>query len=99
MSAAKLDTQPEPVDVAVQAAEYPKEALDANFQGAVQLEILIDETGRVREAKVRKDPGRGLGDAAVRSLLAHFRFSPGRLHGQPVAAWWTFTVVYELPRR
>ncbi len=99
VSAPNLETQPEPVDVVVPSAEYPQGALEANFQGAVALKILIDETGRVREAKALNDPGHGLGDAAVRSALAHFRFSPGRFHGQPIATWWKFTVLYELPRR
>ena len=94
-----LDTQPAPIDVAVPSAEYPRAALDANFEGFAVLKILIAETGRVREAKVLKDPGYGLGDAAARSALAHFRFSPARLQGQPVATWWTFTVMYVLPRR
>ena len=89
-----LDTQPAPVDASVPAEAYPQEARDADFQGSVVLKILIDETGRVRDAKVLKDPGHGLGEAAVRTVLTHFRFRP-----MPVAAWWTYTVTYELPRR
>lgn len=96
---APLETQPAPLDVAIPGPEYPQEALDANFEGSVVLRILVDETGRVREATVVRDPGRGLGEAAMRSAIAHFRFSPARLHGQPVATWWTFRVTYELPRQ
>jgi protein TonB len=94
-----LTTQPKPVDVAIPASEYPQEALAANAEGAVVLKILIDETGRVREAKTLRDPGYGFGEAAIRSAIAHFRFSPPRLQGRAVATWWTFTVIYELPRR
>lgn len=78
--------------------EYPQEARVANAQAPVVLSILIDETGRVRDAKVVRDPHHGLGEAAASSAIAHFRFSPGRLHGQPVATWLTFTVVYRLDR-
>ena len=95
----ELGTQPGPVEVGIPPAEYPREALEADFQGAVTLKILIDETGRVREARVLKDPGRGLGDAAARSAVAHFRFSPARSNGQAVATWWLFTVSYVIPRR
>ena len=63
------------------------------------LKILIDDTGRVREAKALRDPGYGFGEAAMRSAIAHFRFSPPRLQGRPVATWWSFTVAYVLPRR
>ena len=63
------------------------------------LKILIDDTGRVREAKALRDPGYGFGEAAMRSAIAHFRFSPPRLQGRPVATWWSFTVTYVLPRR
>jgi TonB family protein len=92
-----LTTQPEPVDVAIPSSEYPREALAAKAEGSVVLKILIDDTGRVREAKVVGDPGHGFGEAATRSAIAHFRFSPALVHGRPVAAWWTFTVAYELP--
>lgn len=95
--ASALTTRPEPVGVAIPETEYPYEALTARFEGSVALQILIDETGRVREAKLVKDPGHGLGDAAVRSAIAHFRFLPARRAGRPIAAWVPIVVRYELP--
>ena len=95
--ASALTTQPEPLDVTIPASEYPQEALAADAQASVVLGILIDETGRVREAKVFREPGHGFGVAAMRSALAHFRFSPPRLNGRPVATWWVYTVTYVLP--
>jgi TonB family protein len=97
--AAALEIQPTPIDTAIPSPEYPPDALAANFAGSVVLRIVIDETGRVRKASVVKDPGHGLGEAAMRSAIAHFRFTPGRLHGQPVATEWTYTVTYVLSRR
>lgn len=93
----KLTDQPVPIDVAIPSSEYPREALLVSAEASVVLKILIDDTGRVREAKAIRDPGYGFGAAAERSAIAHFRFSPGRLQGRPVATWWTFTVTYELP--
>jgi periplasmic protein TonB len=95
--AAALTVQPEPVDVEIPKGEYPKEALDAGFEGSVVLKIVIDTNGRVRRAVVVKDPGYGLGAAAVKSALRHFRFKPGEVNGRPTATEWTFTVTYELP--
>ena len=42
--------QPEPIDVEIPKSEYPKEALDAGFEGSVMLKIVIDANGRVRSA-------------------------------------------------
>ncbi len=99
VAASRLTTQPMAVEVAIPASEYPQEALVADVEGSVLLMILIDDTGHVREARVRRDPGYGFGVAAMRSAIAHFRFSPPRLQGRPVATWWPFTITYVLPRR
>jgi len=95
--AAALTEQPEPIDVSIPEAEYPKDALDSGFEGSVVLKIVIDANGRVRKASVIKDPGHGLGAAAVRSALRHFKFKPGQVNGRVTATEWTFTVTYELP--
>ncbi|HVY36873.1 MAG TPA: energy transducer TonB [Polyangia bacterium] len=95
--AAVLTVQPEPLDVDIPQSEYPKEALDAGFEGSVTLKIVIDASGRVRRAVVLKDPGYGLGAAAVKSALRHFKFKPGEVNGKATAVEWTFTVTYELP--
>lgn len=95
--AAALTVQPEPVDVDIPQSEYPKDALDAGFEGSVTLKIVIDASGRVRRAVVLKDPGYGLGAAAVKSALRHFKFKPGEVNGKATAVEWTFTVTYELP--
>ena len=96
-SAAVLTEQPEPIDTSIPQTEYPKDALDSGIEGSVVLKILIDADGRVRKAKVVKDPGHGLGAAAVKSALRRFRFKPGQLNGKVTATWWDFTVTYELP--
>jgi protein TonB len=95
--AAALTVQPEPIDVSIPGSEYPKAALDAGFEGSVVLKIVIDSTGRVRKATVVKDPGYGLGAAAVKGALKYFRFKPGEVNGQIVNTDWTFTVTFELP--
>jgi periplasmic protein TonB len=95
--AAALTVQPEPIDVEIPKSEYPKEALDAGFEGSVVLKIVIDPTGRIRSAKFLKDPGYGLGAAAVKSALRHFRFKPAEVNGKVTATEWTFTVTYEVP--
>lgn len=95
--AAMLTVQPEPVNVEIPQQEYPKEALDAGFEGSVTLKLVVDANGKVRRATVLKDPGYGMGAAAVKSALRHFTFKPGQLNGKITSAEITFTVTYELP--
>jgi periplasmic protein TonB len=95
-SAAALTVEPEPIDTDIPKSEYPRQALDAGFEGSVTLKIVIDATGHVRRAVVIQDPGYGLGPAAAKSVR-RFRFKPGQVNGKPTAVEWTFTVTYELP--
>jgi TonB family protein len=76
---------------------YPRQAADARFNGTVVLKIVIDATGRVRRAVVIKDPGHGLGEAAVLAVCQHFRFKPAEIGGKPVASESTFTIDFAPP--
>lgn len=95
--AAALSVQPESMENGIPRGEYPPAALDAGFEGSVTLKLVIDATGRVKRATVLKDPGYGLGAAAVRSALKHFRFKPGEIDGKPVTTEIPYVVTYELP--
>jgi len=55
---------------------YPEEARRAQVEGIVQLEVFIDEKGRVYRVRVLKSPGHGLEKAAIRAL-GKSSFSPG----------------------
>jgi periplasmic protein TonB len=94
--AAALTVQPEPLDTEIPKSEYPQAALDAGFEGSVLLKLLVDASGHVRRAVVLKDPGYGLGAAAVKSVR-RFRFKPGEVDGKPTATEIPFTCTYELP--
>jgi protein TonB len=65
-------------------APYPPEAKKKGIEGAVVFELLIDATGKVRQAVLLDGPGAGLNEAAetaVRNLL----FKPARVAEQFVA--------------
>jgi len=63
---------------------FPQRASEEKISGIVTLELLIDETGRVREAKVLEaTPAGYFEDAAVESFKAA-RFAPGEKDGKPV---------------
>jgi TonB family protein len=67
------------------SAPYPAEALERRLEAAVVLELDIDETGRVTDARVREAAGHGFDEAAQAAARA-FHFAPARRAGKPVRA-------------
>jgi len=63
---------------------YPTLARKNNIEGLVLLEILIDETGKVRSAQLIDGPGYGLNEAALEAIY-RFEFSPALVDQKPVA--------------
>jgi protein TonB len=73
---------------------YPKEAREKQLEGAVVMEVLIDNKGVVREVGVIEGPEifRNLGVEAMRK----FRFSPAKVDGNPVAVKIRYTLKFQL---
>lgn len=63
--------------------EYSEEARKAKFQGAVILQIIVDEHGNPRDIKIIRPLGLGLDQKAVEAV-EKWRFSPGKKDGKPV---------------
>lgn len=63
---------------------YPPEAKKQGLTGQVIMDILIDQNGKVREAKLVRGPGGGLNEAAVSGIYS-FRFKPARVGNQNAA--------------
>lgn len=61
---------------------YPEAAKRMRTSGVVEVEVVLDESGKVISAVARSGPGI-LKDAAVKAALKA-RFSPTKLSGQPV---------------
>ena len=70
---------------------YPKGALQRGFEGEVVLRLTIDADGTIAEATVIRDPGGGLGHAALEAVR-EFRFTPGRVGATPVATAIPFVI-------
>jgi protein TonB len=78
--------------------DYPEAARRLGIEARVSLVLTVDETGAIVDARVVKDPGHGLGGAAIESLKRHgCRFAPARRGDEPVATRFGFTVRFELP--
>ena len=76
------------------APVYPRIAVENKVRGAVLLEAVISESGRVRDVRVlRSIP---LLDQAAIDAVRQWEFTPTRLNGEPVSVLMTVTVVFEL---
>ena len=77
------------------APVYPPIAQSARVQGVVILEAVIDEQGRIAEARVlRSIP---LLDQAALDAVRQWEFTPTLLNGAPVPVIMTVTVQFTLP--
>lgn len=63
---------------------YPPEAKQANIEGAVVMDLIIDQEGRVRSVSLIRGPGYGLNEAALEAVK-QFLFRPARIQDKPVA--------------
>jgi protein TonB len=92
----KLDlVSTSPVPVYRPAPVYPEVARRLHREGTAIVEAVIDRRGRVVDVHILRDPGLGLGEAAVEAILA-WRYEPATLDGRPVAVWLTVTVTFKL---
>src|SRR2546421_8131277 len=62
---------------------YTKEARNADFQGVVVVEAVIELDGRLSNLKIIKSPGLGL-DQKVLETLARWKCKPATRDGKPV---------------
>lgn len=64
-------------------ATYPPEALRDRLEGTVGLEVVVDEAGRVVDARVVQPAGHGFDEAAL-AAVRRFVFEPARKDGAPI---------------
>ena len=77
-------------------AEYPKGALAERREASVGLELSIDATGHVTDAKVIAPAGHGFDEAAV-AAARQFTFTPARRGDEPITSTIQFTYEFHLP--
>ena len=77
--------------------EYPQQAIDNNIEGTVDVQFTIDENGKVGNAKATGSKlGYGLEDAAVQVISQMPNWTPGKIKGKNVKAWYTLPVTYKI---
>jgi len=76
--------------------KYPEEAKKAKVQGAVVLELEVDEEGKPRDIKVLETPDPGLAEAAI-GAVRQWKFKPAQNSaGRPVRVRTAITVNFQL---
>lgn len=77
--------------------QYPKAAQDANIQGKVIVQFVVEKDGSVGEVKVARGVDKSLDQEAVRVCKTFPKFNPGKnANGDPVRVWYTVPVVFKL---
>ena len=64
--------------------QYPAKALKKNFQGKVNIEFMVNETGKVSDVKPLTNLGYGLEKEAVRLIATGPDWIPATLHGEKI---------------
>ncbi len=89
-----LDYDQAPRPIKITRPQYPQEAFVKKIEGMVELEILIDSTGRVVRARVVKSIP--LLDAAAIQTVQQWVFAPAIKNGRPVATIATAPVTFRI---
>jgi protein TonB len=90
--APRLLRQPSRLDL---RALYPEAARREGLEANVKAELLVDEAGAVREARVVEGGGNGF-DEAVQKLARLLSFSPATRGGRPVPVRYAWTFKFRL---
>ena len=75
---------------------YPKSAFDANIQGRVLAQFVVDKEGTVRGAHVVKSVDPALDNEALRVINSMPKWTPGRQNGKAVNVKYTIPVTFNL---
>jgi protein TonB len=77
--------------------DYPQMAIDDNKQGTVNVQFVVDENGKVQDAKViGRKLGDGLDEEAERVISSMPKWSAGMVKGKPVKARVTVPITYQI---
>ncbi len=77
-----LDEKPQILQSA--QPKYPEEARKKGLVGTAFVEVLVDESGKVTNSKIKKSSGYKLLDEAATEAAMNFKFLPGKKGGKTV---------------
>lgn len=84
------------IDFLSQNVSYPAEAKQRGEQGRVIVSFVVDATGTVCEATVKRSVTPTLDEEALRVVRAMPRWKPGTVDGQPVRVRFSIPISFQL---
>jgi protein TonB len=81
------------------ALPYPETAKADKAEGTVVLDCVIDEKGKITQAKVRTSSGREDLDKSAVETVSTWSFKPATLKGKPVDVNYTITLNFRLDEK
>jgi protein TonB len=75
---------------------YPYKAKRLEIEGYVKIKFLVDEEGTVSRVSVLDASPKGVFEDSVLQTLPSWKFSPGKVVGEPVSSWVVTTIRFEL---
>ena len=88
-----------PRPLSTPAPVYPEAARASKAEGVTVLDCVIDEQGRVAQAKVAKSSGDKDLDQAALDAVNAWTFQPATLKGKPVAVTYALTFNFKLDEK
>ena len=76
---------------------YTEEARNAKIEGAVLIQMVIDENGVPTEPKVVRSLDKGLDEKALEAVK-QWRFKPGLREGKPASVTANIEINFRLPK-
>jgi protein TonB len=76
--------------------KYPRRARRKGYEGIVMLEVLVDESGRVKDLKVAKSSGFKILDKSALATVKKWRFEPGTRNGKATRMWVSIPIRFKL---
>jgi TonB family protein len=78
------------------APVYPKRSRDTEIEGITVIDTVIDESGHVRQPKIKATSGDKDLDKAALDAVSAWTFKPATLDGKPVEVYYTLTIRFAL---
>jgi protein TonB len=79
--------------------KYPEEAVKHKVEGQVVTEFVVDTTGEITNAVIKKGLGHGCDEEALRVLMLMHNWNPGQIDGKPVKVRMVLPIVFQLPKK
>lgn len=76
--------------------EYPNNLRKRDIEGRVQLKVLINKKGQVREVIIDTSSGYQAFDQSARESIFNWKFTPAKYNGDEKESWLLIPVVFQL---